>query len=373
MKVLALNTAGRETQIAVVEQNSEFLQESSFSRHSENLFPLLENTLATANVKLSDFDAFACVVGPGSFTGIRIGLSVVKGFGFALNKPVISINSLELLAYNLIERDSKLPICAVINAGAGLVYHQIFERAKGENGEIILLKKTSPRVDKFSHFLGYLHSSYADSIDLVYFNNNEKVDLLHETLGESVGYSIEALAKLTRQKYNAGEFTDSKAILPLYLRVSQAENAVKKLEIAEANIDNIPDILSLEQQNDEWDLNWSEIATRQSFSNPNFHCYLAWSGGEVKGMVSIMLLPNEAEILRVNVLNSARLNGVASSLIDWLKEHLRDKCDAIFLEVNSQNYPAISLYKKCGFIEIGRRPEYYGEHQDALLMRCNLK
>ena len=372
MNLLAFNTAGLETQIALIKGAEVFLKQSAFSRHSENLFPLLEDLMSVSNTSINEIDAFACVVGPGSFTGIRIGLSVVKGFAFALNKPVIEINSLELLGFNLVNLDSTKPICSVINAGAGLVYHQMFERKK-VNGANVLKIISAPRVDKFKHFLGYLHSNYNDDVDIIYYNNNEKSDNFVDMLGESREYSVEALASIAKYKFEAQEFTDSKNVLPLYLRVSQAEAAIKNLEIRRASLDDIADIVLLESQNDEWDLNWTETGVRQSFDNPNYRCYLAYSGGEVKGMISVMLLAGEAEILRVVVLNSSRLNGVGVQMIEYVKETMREsKEKAIFLEVNNQNYPALSLYQKCGFREVGRRPDYYGEHQDAVLMRCDL-
>ena len=114
------------------------------------------------------------MIGPGSFTGIRIGMSVAKGFGLALNKPLITINSLELLAYNLIEKTDKT-ICAVINAGAGLVYHQTF-RVQVLNEEKMLVPLVAPRVDKIKHFQGYLQSNYNNDVEIIFNNNGEKIE-----------------------------------------------------------------------------------------------------------------------------------------------------------------------------------------------------
>ena len=132
MNILLLNTAGRETHIGVIKGEEEILRESAFFKHSENLFPMLEEVLNLAGMKVDDFDAFAVVVGPGSFTGIRIGIAVAKGFSYIFNKPVIEISTLELLAFTKFMRSKKSPICAIINAGAGLVYHQIFEFIEGD-------------------------------------------------------------------------------------------------------------------------------------------------------------------------------------------------------------------------------------------------
>lgn len=371
MKILAINTAGVDTQIAVIKDNEKFLKNAGFSRHSETLFPLLDDLLGVSGVKVGDFDSFACVVGPGSFTGIRIGMSVVKGFAYAKNKPIIAINSMEMLAYNIIEKDSKRPICAVINAGAGLVYHQTFERINTEFG-LALRAITQPRLDKIKHFTGYLHSNYNDAVDLIYNHNNEKSASFADLLGDSQDYLVENLAKIAEYKFLRQEFVNAVTVAPLYLRVSQAEQNLGEIEFRQAGLDDLPDLLKLENQDDEWDLQWNEIGIRQSFENPNFRCFLMKSKGEAKGFISVNLLSGEAEILRVVVLKEARLQGVASKMIDNLIEILRKiDCVTVFLEVNDQNYPAISLYQKKGFIEVGRRPDYYEKGEDAILMRLD--
>ena len=111
-----------------------------------------------------------------------------------------------------------------------------------------------------------------------------------------------------------------------------------------------------------------------SFTNlaksPNYKCFLYRIGGIAKGLVSVLTLKDEAEILRVVVENSVRLQGVATkmlaSLFDWLKS--RGVVD-VFLEVNNQNYPAMMLYQKLGFTEIGRREAYYGRNEVAVTMK----
>ncbi len=371
MKLLAINTAGVDTQLAVIKDEQKFLKTSGFSRHSETLFPLLDDLFLVSKVSVADLDAIACVVGPGSFTGIRIGLSVAKGFAFAKSKPIIAINSMELLAYDLIERNSNRPICAVINAGAGYVYHQTFLRKDLEFGRV-LEPITQPRLDKIKHFTGYLHSNYNDEVDLIYNHNNEKSVSFADLLGDSINYKVENLAKLAEIKFKLQSFTDAINVAPLYLRVSQAEQSVNELKFSQATINDLPEILKLESQDDEWDLQWNEIGIRQSFENPDYCCFIMRSKGEAKGFISVNLLSGEAEILRVVVSKEARLQGVASKMIDSLIETLRKMdCKTVFLEVNDQNYPAVSLYQKKGFIEVGRRPDYYEKGQDAILMRLD--
>ena len=362
MKILAFNTVGSDTQFAVLNEEKEFFKEIAFSRHSETFFPNLESFLDELKLKITDFDAFACVVGPGSFTGVRIGMSVAKSFAYTLAKPLIAINSLELLAEN--ETAHEKPICAVIDAGAGMLYHQTFVDGK---------PNYAPRVDTLVHLKGFLHSNYNDFLTYVYNQNNEKDDFSAE-FGKSQNFTPKSLITLAKRKFSSKEYTNPITAGPIYLRVSQAEQMLgKSHQFKEATLANLSDILALEGQNDEWDLKWSEIGIRQSFDNPSYKCFLFYVEGLAKGMVSFLNLKDEAEILRVVVENSVRLQGVASSMLNslfaWLKEH---GCKKVFLEVNNQNYPAVSLYKKLGFLEIGRREGYYGKNEDAITMSKDL-
>ena len=372
MNFLAINTAGRSTQIAIQVNGKIITNTLEFSKHSENLFPLLSKTLEDNKLTLDDFDTFACVVGPGSFTGIRIGLSVVKGFAFAKSKSCIGVTSLELLAYNKINADKNKPICAVINAGADLVYHQIFEIVE-VNGVRQLKAITQSRLDKIKHFTGFLHSNYKDDVTLIYNHNNEKNTSFADLLGESQDFSVESLVRVVNAKIENRQFSNAVTIAPLYLRVSQAEQIVKNYTFRKASIDDLQKILKLETQDDDYDLPWSEISIKQSFDNPNYECYLLENEGECLGLISIMRLLDEAEILRVIVLKRVRLLGIAQKMFAYLIETLRkENIKTIFLEVNNFNYPAISLYEKIGFRQVGNRPDYYELGQDAILMRLDL-
>ncbi len=370
MNFLAICTASKSTLIAMCVNGVEKTAKLEFSRHSENLFPLLDKALNENGFNLNDFDVFSCVVGPGSFTGIRIGLSVIKGFAFALNKPVVAINSLELLAYSRLNADK--PIVSVINAGAGLVYNQVFE-SLSKNGVKYLSPKTQPRLDKIKHFTGFLHSNFSDNVDLIYNHNEEKSQSFADLLSESQDFELSSLINATKAKISLSQFTNSVEVTPLYLRVSQAEQNAKDLEFVKATKQDLTEILKLENQDDDWDLPWSEISINQSFDNPNYECFLIKTTDEVLGLISIMRLPDEAEILRVIVLKKARLMGLGQKLLECLVARLRaEGIKSIFLEVNNENYPALSLYQKAGFKEVGRRADYYEVGQDAIIMKLDL-
>lgn len=100
--------------------------------HSETLLPMVEAMLASAKLGFAEIGRFAVSAGPGSFTGLRIGISLVKGLAFALDKPAVPVSTLEGLAYNLTGFDAVA--CAVMDARRGQLYNALF-RVRGGSVE----------------------------------------------------------------------------------------------------------------------------------------------------------------------------------------------------------------------------------------------
>lgn len=98
-------------------------------KHSETILQMIEHLLKLTGTDFSDITAFAVTTGPGSFTGLRIGVSTVKGLAFASNKPCVAVSATEALAYNLLGTDGIL--CPVIDARRGNVYNALFSSSKG--------------------------------------------------------------------------------------------------------------------------------------------------------------------------------------------------------------------------------------------------
>ena len=98
--------------------------------HSETLLPMVESLLKSARISPSDIDLFACSAGPGSFTGVRIGVSLIKGLAFGSEKPCMGVSSLEALAYNFLGTDGV--VCPVLDARRGQLYNAIFRVKDGK-------------------------------------------------------------------------------------------------------------------------------------------------------------------------------------------------------------------------------------------------
>ncbi|HIY18915.1 MAG TPA: tRNA (adenosine(37)-N6)-threonylcarbamoyltransferase complex dimerization subunit type 1 TsaB [Candidatus Blautia avistercoris] len=129
MKILALDSSGIVASVAVVEDQN-LLAEYTVNykkTHSQTLLPMLDEISKMTELDLESLDAVAVAAGPGSFTGLRIGSATAKGLGLALKKPLVSIPTLEGLAYNLY--DTKGLICPLMDARRNQVYTGVYRFA----------------------------------------------------------------------------------------------------------------------------------------------------------------------------------------------------------------------------------------------------
>lgn len=130
MKILAFETSAKSASVAITENDkiiaSDFQNEGL--THSKTVLKMYENLNATHNLSPNDIDVIAVTTGPGSYTGVRIGVSVAQGLALALNKPCVSVSSLEALACN--EKSDGIIVC-VMDARRDQVYNAIFKREKG--------------------------------------------------------------------------------------------------------------------------------------------------------------------------------------------------------------------------------------------------
>ena len=127
MKILALDSSGLVASVAVMEDDN-MLAEYTMNykkTHSQTLLPMLDEMAKMIELDLNTVDAIAVAGGPGSFTGLRIGSATAKGLGLALKKPLISIPTVDGLAYNLCGTDKI--VCPLMDARRNQVYTGIYE------------------------------------------------------------------------------------------------------------------------------------------------------------------------------------------------------------------------------------------------------
>ena len=226
MKNLAVDTSSKICAVAILEDNNK-IDEISLDNgktHSENLMPILKEVLERNNLKLSDFNLISVSVGPGSFTGIRIGIASINPLAEVYNLPVASVTSLESLARNVENVESDTTIISLIDARNNQVYAGVFdndynlkEEEIAEDIEVVLKK-----AEKFSKlvFVGDGAVLHKDLISERLINNEIKFTDNNEQSAVNTG-------KIGYKKYLNKDLKNADTILPIYLRKSQAERLKK--------------------------------------------------------------------------------------------------------------------------------------------------
>ncbi len=223
MLVLAVDTNTHAGSVALL-RDRRLLTEvnlDSPQTHSERLLPAIDMMLRMQRVELAHIDGYALAVGPGSFTGIRIGMSTVKALAMASGKPIAPVSNLEALALKIKQPQARL-LCPFMDAKKGEVYAALYEAEAGT------LKVTVPesvyRPDRLFTllpgnrvitFIGGGVPVYRDKI-VRYFR--DKARLSSRTL-----YIAHEVALLGAEILRAGRGLDAFRIEPLYFRKSQAE------------------------------------------------------------------------------------------------------------------------------------------------------
>lgn len=224
MKILAFDSSAVSASVALVE-DGKLLAESFLNvglTHSATLMPMTQQLLQASNCKLEDVDALAVSAGPGSFTGLRIAVSCVKGIAAALNKKCVAVSTLEAMAYNL-PPIGEFTICAVMDARCKQFYNALF---KVQNGEItrlcddraIMVDKLGEELKNISGDIVLVGDGSLLAFSMLADNNNVK--LPPDNLRFQKASSVAAAAI---KKYNNNETVSAAALMPSYLRLSQAE------------------------------------------------------------------------------------------------------------------------------------------------------
>jgi len=130
MKILVIDTSGPVCGTAVMDEGKVYSEYTAQNKntHSASLMPMIEAVLNAAGAELKELDAVACVTGPGSFTGVRIGVATAKGLAHGAGIPCIPVDALEALAASAGDFDGL--VCPIQDARAGQVYGAAFQRKK---------------------------------------------------------------------------------------------------------------------------------------------------------------------------------------------------------------------------------------------------
>ena len=230
MKILAIDTSAVTASCAVCEDGRLVAASELRSKmtHSQTVLPMVHDMLKNSALTLKGIDTLAVNVGPGSFTGVRIGVAAVKGMAFTDKKPCVAVSSLESMAYNFAGLPLDGIVCAVMDARCGQVYAALF-RIEGET-----VHRLSPDAAISIENLKKMLISEKKSVFFV----GDGANLCYTSLRSELPSSVLAPDRLRFQhaagtaacafvKAQAGELTDAAQLRPVYLRLPQAERELR--------------------------------------------------------------------------------------------------------------------------------------------------
>jgi tRNA threonylcarbamoyladenosine biosynthesis protein TsaB len=228
MKVLGVDTSTMTAGAGIVE-NGEILVDLKFDvrvTYSEILMPTIDLALRTVGMKIDDLDALAISIGPGSFTGLRIGLSTVKGLCVAGKKPLVAVPSLDALAS--LSLYCRYQVAPLLDARKDQVYAAIYDTSDGELRReseylAVSVEDLVKRLSKKTLFVGPGARLY----------QKELIGLLGEkayfAFNDQSSPSGASVARLGISKLARGETEDVANLEPLYIRMSEAELKFKNV------------------------------------------------------------------------------------------------------------------------------------------------
>ena len=224
MKILALDTSAKTATAAVIEEDKILCRASVTVNltHSQTLLPLCDSMLTAAGMALRDIDLFAVSMGPGSFTGLRIGIGAVKGMAQGLNKPCLGVSTLEALACNYTGLQGV--VCAVMDARCQQVYTASFRISGGyperlTPDEAIAIDELGEKLSAFDEPVTFA----GDGALLCYEALKDRLSavLAPPQLRLQDAASVAFAAQRFLQK--GGQPLAAAELMPQYLRLPQAE------------------------------------------------------------------------------------------------------------------------------------------------------
>ncbi len=415
MEIITIDTTGAAASVSIINEEGEAVTELSMDMmsHLRLLMPMVSRVTERAGVKKTEITHIAVTVGPGSFTGIRIGMATAKTLAQAWNVPMIALSSLEVFSAAFGESGDL--ICPMIDAKHGQIFGGIFrkkdvtERRKEEEHGLseILLPENIYAAEEFIEKARTLAFGDQQAARLLFCGDGAEQHrnlIRRETTAEIVpedrnSYEIyaAAAAKMALHLACSGSLTSYREIRPAYLRKSEAERKLEAKELGKkkkARRQEQTVIFELPPEDEEisyrragredaaamakldalcFSRSWSEAAFLGEFQTTAGSFYVIAENGEGKpvGFAGISGILDEGEVHRMAVHPLYRGRGIAGTMMERILEEAEARgITTQLLEVRESNRTAIALYKNQGFCVTGRRDGYYADSgENALLMR----
>lgn len=325
MKILAIDTATDRTSVAVIEDGK--VVDNAFHQDSLAHGEALPKLILGMRALLNDLDLVAIGMGPGPFTGLRSGIAFAQSFALAKNVPWVGVSSLDALAKQFRESD----FLVQVDARRKEVFFARFTNGErnGADGVAPLSVLEKLKIP--------IHTGFPDPLHIAEL-------ALSQNITE-----------------------------PIYIRRPDAFPAPKGVKFRNITQLDLVEIAAIEKESFENDP-WTIDQIKSEYVAPGRFYIVAEFEGRVVGYAGIVKRGESGDVLTISVAKSHRRKGIGRELlrriIDWARTN---SCEAMMLEVRVGNEEATPLYNSFGFIEISRRPDYYGPGENAIVMRKELK
>lgn len=373
MKILAVDTSTSAATAAIMEDGrliSEYILNIS-KAHSEKIMGIIDELFKKSDIKPSEIDLYACSAGPGSFTGLRIGASIIKGMAQTFGKPIAGVPTLDALAYNIYNCTGL--VCPMLDAQRGMVYSGLYS---WENGRMVKLEDL--RVILIEDLIKLIKDKALPTTFLgdgaLLFEDNFKKGLgeYYVAPTDSLLPRASSCAKIAMEMYHKGSLDNYNSFRLTYIRKSQAEVEYEKkqnIELQNMSFEDIDQVCEIENRS--FTTPWSRESFESELSQNNLARYIvAKVNGKVAAYGGMWIILDEAHITNIAVHPDYRGQKIGEKLVRAMLQTAADnKADRITLEVRASNDAARKLYKKLDFKDSGIRKGYYADSgEDAIIM-----
>ncbi len=331
--------------VALAKEDKSILEEISYpawQRQSERMVLEIDAILKRNNMDRHDLLGVVASRGPGSYTGVRISMTIAKTIAFAVNVPLYLASSLEVL------KDSERPSICLANARSKRSYMGVYH-----NGECLKEDSIEENVDVVNYIAE--HPDYVLCGDVAYLG--------YESKETRIAYN---LAKCIDQKHLCEEPLGAK---PVYLKDNYDDGKFKTI-VRKMLPSDLPSVYEIEKATFSSPYTLEQLAYELN-ENPVAGMYVAVVDHEVVGFIDFMITFNSSSIVQIAVKEELRHKGIGNLLLGQMVKDCESKEDVvefITLEVRESNLPARKFYKKHRFQEVTVKKQYYDDGEDAIYM-----
>lgn len=367
MKILAFDCSSK-TMSAAVSDGGKVLA-TAYSQENRNhapfLLPLINQVMAKAKVSYKDISLIGVTIGPGSFTGLRIGIATAKGLSDTLDIPMVPILSLDALALGFTEDRSI--IIPMLDARKNQVYAAVYDNRQGKMEKLMEATPLSPveelvpLLKDFQEmvFVGDALPSWGDKIQEVYGSRCVFAQ------DKPQGITGESLVKIASA---AKSWELTRDITPYYIRGVDAKAKFLRCTFKPLATEDVDELLLLERA--AFDAPWTKQMFLDELANTFAQYWVIRIEGKLAAYGGFWHIADECHVTNIAVHPDYRHLGLGTLMVEHILNRSRDLGAAgVTLEVRPSNTQALRLYEKTGFQRHGVRPHYYEDNgEDAIIM-----